>query len=402
MVTKRRSGVVAARFHGGPALEGLTGPATDRTWLGRKMGERVEWAFLEAGISFIGDETPEDDLGRFLVREDVVVTSDAVKVFADMAGTEDIRFELDGRLANFINDLAFGDTGPWLVYLAPGGSVTPERILQAKPVAIDSKEKLLEFPLSEVHHGASVVELPISDRLVMPTWHWLQIMWANLLGLGPFLWRGLMGRNIVEVIFKGLFAVCRALSFRPQRVGAKLGRVGKGCRIHPSAVVEGCWLGDHVEIGANAVVRGSVLGDNTLVEDLAMVEFSVLDVGARVQRQAMVKFSTLGPNSAAGGLMQLGVLDKDAALKRTGVLMDVSFGQGVSIIADGQRFAAPLSMAGCCVGHGSTVGAGVQVAAGRCIPPDLAIVSGPSSTVVRIPDGLEGLAMVVDGSLEPR
>ena len=101
-------------------------------------------------------------------------------------------------------------------------------------------------------------------------------------------------------------------------------------------------------------------------------------------------------------LLGMGVLDKHAALKRTGVLMDVSFGQGVSVMAGGQRFAAPLAMAGCCVGKGATVGAGVQVAAGRCIPPDLAVVSGPSSTLIRIPEGLQGLAMVVDGSLEPR
>ena len=211
-----------------------------------------------------------------------------------------------------------------------------------------------------------------------------------------------MGRNIIEVFFNGLFAVLRSLSLRPHRVGAKLGRRGKGCRIHSSAVVEGCWLGDGVEIGAHAVVRGSVLGNGAVVEDLAMVEFSVLDVGARVQRQAMVKFSTLGPSSAVGGLMQLGVLDKHAALKRTGVLMDVSFGQGVSVLAKGEPHAAPLAMAGCCVGEKSTVGAGVRVAAGRCIPAELAVVSGPSSTVIKVPDGLKGLAMVVDGSLEPR
>ena len=63
-------------------------------------------------------------------------------------------------------------------------------------------------------------------------------------------------------------------------------------------------------IGAGAVVRGSVLADGAAVEDLALVEFSVLAPGARVQRQAMVKFSVLGANCAAGGLMQLGVLDR--------------------------------------------------------------------------------------------
>ena len=82
--------------------------------------------------------------------------------------------------------------------------------------------------------------------------------------------------------------------------------------------------------------------------------------------------------------------------------MDVSFGQGVSVVVDGEQHAAPLAMAGCCVGEGATVGAGVQVAAGRCIPAGLAVVPGLSSTVIKVPEGLTGLAMVVDGSLEPR
>ena len=381
-------------------LHGLSGPAGSRTWLGRSIGERVEWAFLEAGIAFVGDDMPDEGLGRFMVREDVVITRDAVEAFAALAGDEDLSFRPQGRLANFIADLSFGDDGPWLVYLSPGGPVTPERLRQAKAVAVDPKERMLSFPLSEEHHGASAVELPISDRLVMPTWHWLQLVWANLLGLGPFLWRGLMGRNIVEVLFRGLFAAIRAGSFKPQKIGAKLGRRGKRCRIHPSAVVEGCWLEDDVEIGANAVVRGCVLGHGVVIEDLAMVEFSVLDAGARVQRQAMVKFSTLGRGAAVGGLMQLGTLDRYAALKRTGVLMDVSFGQGVSVVVDDGREPAPLAMAGCCVGERSTVGAGVQVAAGRSVPSGVTVVAGPSSTVTRIPEGTQGLVRVTDGALE--
>ena len=114
----------------------------------------------------------------------------------------------------------------------------------------------------------------------------------------------------------------------------------------------------------------------------------------------MVKFSTLSRGAAVGGLMQLGVLDRHAALKRTGVLMDVSFGQGVGVVVDQGRYPAPLAMAGCCVGERSTVGAGVQVAAGRSIPGGVTIVAGAASTVTRIPEGIEGLTKVADGSLE--
>jgi hypothetical protein len=36
------------------------------------------------------------------------------------------------------------------------------------------------------------------------------------------------------------------------------------------------------------------------------------------------------------------------------------------------------------------------------VPPKIQIVPSGESTVVRIPEGLEGLVGVVDGSLEPR
>jgi hypothetical protein len=397
-----RNDVIAGRFEYGVRLTGMSGPATERPWLGQTIGLRQDWAFVEAGIPFHGEEELPETKGRFLVRADIAITHQAVKAFAEAVGEIDCQWAPTGRIGGFIEQVAFGDDGPWLVYLAPGGAVTEERLNNALKIEVDPKENTITVPLSEVHLGASAIELPFADRLVMPTGHWLQLLWANLLGLGPFLWRSLMGRNVVEVVFKGSWAVLKAGSFKPERIGAQLGRKGKNCRIHPTAVVEGCWLGDDIEIGAGAIVRGSVLADGATVEDLALVEFSLLSPTARVQRQAMVKFCVLGRGSAAGGLMQLGLLDKDAALKRTGVLMDISFGQGVQVLSDGELWSAPMSMAGVCVGEGTTVGAGVQVAAGRCLPPGLKIIPGGASTVSRVPDGLSGLVVVADGSLEPR
>jgi hypothetical protein len=201
-----------------------------------------------------------------------------------------------------------------------------------------------------------------------------------------------VGSSFIEAGARIGWAATKAKSIHPLRIGAKLGRKGAGCTIHPSAVVEGCWLGEGVNIGAGAVVRGTVLSAGATVEDLALVEFSVLAPGARVQRQAMVKYSVLGVASAVGGLMQLGVLDRNAVLKRTGVLMDMSFGQGVQIDVDGQRKGAPLGMVGVCLGEGSI--------AGRCLPPGLTVVAGGASTVVRVPADATGTMVVANGGLE--
>lgn len=132
-----------------------------------------------------------------------------------------------------------------------------------------------------------------------------------------------------------------------------------------------------------------------------MVEGSVLAPGARVQRQGMVKYSVLGPRSAAAGDMQLGMLDREAAAKKTSVLMDMSLGQGVRVMADGEAHPAPLGIAGVCVGAGSVVGAGVRIAPGRVIPPGVTIAPPPAHVVRRIPEGLAGVVHVHDGTLVP-
>ena len=230
--------VVAGRFEHGVRLTGMSGPASERPWLGQTIGLRQDWAFVEAGITFLGSESLPEDKGRFLVRSDVAITHQAVKAFAEIAGDADVQWAPEGRIGGMIEQLAFGDTGPWLVYLAPGGAATPERLAQAPRVSVDPKENTITVPLSEAHLGAAAIELPFADRLVMPTGHWLQLLWANLLGLGPFLWRSLMGRNVVEVVFKGSWAILKAGSIKPERVGAQLGRKGKNCRVHPTTIIK--------------------------------------------------------------------------------------------------------------------------------------------------------------------
>jgi carbonic anhydrase/acetyltransferase-like protein (isoleucine patch superfamily) len=359
---------------------------------------------LEAGVSVVESLDDVSDRGRLLVREDVTLTRAAVEdmVARGLEGDRDFAWRADGRTGAFARELALGDEGPWLVWLKAGGDADPARIAAAEFVEFDSAERMLEMPVPRAQFGADVLELPLSDRVVLPTGHWLQLLWANLLAMPPFLWRQLAGRNVVEVGWRLAGAVVRAGSLDPRTVGARLGRRGTGCRVHPSAVVEGCWLGDGVEIGAGAVVRACILSDGVAVEDLAMVEGCVLSAGSRVQRCAMVKYSVLGERSSAGGIQQLAVLDRDAATKLTSTLMDQAFGgQGVQVRIGERLVRAPLGLAGVCVGAGAVVGAGVRVAPGRAIPAGVEIVSPPETVVRRIPEGISGRVAVRDGGLEP-
>ncbi len=396
--------------------EGLEGEAGALPWLGLPLRERQERAFLEArqavdpvvvgsgGVGSSGDGAGEGQAApgpRLLVREDVAIAATTVDdALALVSGrTDDLVLRLGGRCGAFADELAFGRNEPLLAWI-PQGTPSLERIAAAQVVELDPQERLVELPVPG-EAGADIVELPLTERILHPAGHWLQLLWANMLGLAPFLWRGLAGRNVVEAGFRLGWAAVRAGSTSPARVLGKLGRSGKDCRIHPSAVVEGCWLGDGVQIGAGALVRGSVLADGAVVEDQAMVEMSIVAPGARIQRQALAKLSIIGARAGIGGMIQLAVVDAGGQVKIGAHLMDMTVDQGARVLVGDRLVDAPLGLAGVCVGARTVVGAGVRIAPGRCLPPDLAIAPPPAQVVRRIPAGIRGVVTVEGGSLVP-
>lgn len=390
-------GVSATRFPA-PALEGLTGPVGDLQVLNLSLAEHQERALLGNGVRF-SEASPTR--GWVACRADAYFTAKTVQALLEEASGEDLVVRIGGRSGGFADEIALSTPEePLLAWLSGGGEVTPERLAAAQTITLDPQEQFLELPVPADQFGVSLIELPLTERLLLPCAHWLQLLWTNILGMVPFLWRTLSGKNAAEAVVRLGWAALRAGSVRPERVVSRLKRVSRSARIHPSAVVEASWLGDNVEIGANAVVRGCVIGDGARVEELSVVEYSVLGPGACVQRQGMLKFSLASSNASIGGVMQLGVLCPGAAVKRGALMMDMSFGQQVRVQHRGGLTAAPLGIAGVCVGQGALIGAGVQVAGGRAIPASVQIVAD-ANVLVRIPDTLPGVRLVIrNGTLE--
>jgi carbonic anhydrase/acetyltransferase-like protein (isoleucine patch superfamily) len=243
--------------------------------------------------------------------------------------------------------------------------------------------------------------LRVADAWILPVGHWTQLLWANLLGLGPFLWEQLVGQGAGAPL-RLAWAALRAGSTAPADVAARLNRLGKGASIHRNATVEGCLLGPGVHVGAGAVVRGAVLGADAVVEELALVEGAVIGRGARVQRLAMAKFSVIEESASFAGIMQLGVVGRGAVVKHGATLMDMAFGQAVRVRVGDSLQAAPHGLCGVCVGDGATLASGVRVAPGRAIPPGLEILGDPSQVLSRLdlPAGSHR-ARLRGGSLEP-
>lgn len=379
-------------------------------WLGDALAQRQVLMAARAGFKLEDAEDP-GAIGQALARGEAVVVVPGEVAFTGEAlgalieagrrGGGDLRFGLGGESGALADRLRLGRDEPALCWLSPtrGGDVAT-RLIEAERATLDPRERLL--PMTFVSPTGEVVRVPLTDRLALPVGHWLQLLWANLLGLGPWLWRALLSPRLPVALARLGAASLASLSVDPWRVAAQLTRRGRRCRLHPAAVVEASHLGDGVSVGAGAVVRGCVVGDGVHIEDQALVEGCALSSGVRVQRQAMVKYSVIGPGAVAGGVMQLGVLGAEASLKFNGILMDVNFGGPVRVRVGQGLAEAPFGMAGVALGRGATVATGVHVAPGRVIPPGVVVVADPAALVRVIPEGLDGLVQVHEGRLVKR
>lgn len=387
--------VSASRFPAPRAPEGLEGPFGALPMLDATLAVTQERALRRAGLRLLAEGRGEGP--QVLVREDAYVTAEAVRalVKAGQRAGADLRFGLAGRAGAFARMLALGREEPALVYLHGGGGDLTERVGAARVVELDPEERALPVPV----RGDGPVTLPISNLIATPVGHWVQLLWANLLGLGPFLWGELLGRHPLVALTRLAWAAAGALSLEPSRVASRVRRVGRRARVHPSAVVEASWLGEGVQVGAGAIVRGSVLGPGAVVEEQSYVEGVVMAPGARVQRQCFIKYSVLGPGSAFAGVAQLSVLDRAATVKWGAALMDMAFDRPVQVLVDGARTGVPFDLLGVCVGAESVVSTGVSVAPGRLVPAGLTILAGPASLLRSIPAGARGVLAVSDGRL---
>ncbi len=349
-------------------VEGLEVPPGEAPWLGRPLALRQERAFRLAGV-----EPGEDDP----TRERVLLAADAVATPATVLGLlrqgrvrgAPTVFVPGGELGVLATALSLGREGILAAWIPAGSPV--EALSGLEPVPLDPAEQAVDVPVPSAAFGTAVLRVPLADRILLPAGHWVQVLWANLLGLGPFLWKEFLGADAVTMAWRLTRAALRARSLQPARLGATMRRWGRGARVHPSAVVEGSWLGDGTVVGAQAVVRGAVLAEGARVEDLAHVEYAVLGRNAVAERQALVSFSVLDAEAACGGAVRLGLLGAGAAVRHgAACMMDPEAGRAAEVWVGGHLLRAPMGLGGACIGPRAVVGGGIRVPPGTVVPPD--------------------------------
>jgi hypothetical protein len=286
-----------------------------------------------------------------------------------------------------------------LVRLRGGGPASPERLARAAVVTLPARWRVRELALLD-RVDSRRVPLASAPELVVRISAWPGLLWANLLALPDALAAALPG-SALTAPFRVALAALRAGSWQPEAIGARLVRRAAGARVHPSATVEGSWLMEGAYVDAGAVVRHAILGPGAVVEPQGLVIGAVLGPGARVQRRGFVTFGVVDAAGVVGGALQLGLVGPSAQLKIGGILLDQHLSGPVRVRSGDGLVDAPLGLIGAALGARAMVGAGVAVAAGRLVPPDVAIAAGADQVLLRCDVASPGPHRVRDGGLEP-
>ncbi len=282
----------------------------------------------------------------------------------------------------------------------------------AEAIVIDPLDRstIIATPKAYREGESEGIEVAASSRIAIHLEHRSHLQQANLEFLGAEL-LGALGKPKWQLALRYLWERFRP---GPRRL---FSRLGSGCKIHPTAVIEGSMLGEGCEVGAYALVRGSILGPGAVIEDGAHVQMCSLGANARVARQTSVFASVLmdGAHSAQT-IMQMSVLGRDTATTTASWFLDVKLDKNVRVEApplapEGAPTPGPpfrdagTRFLGVDVGHEAFLGAGVYIAPGRMVPSHCRLVANPDLVLSSLgdvpPDATGGTFTVRKGRLEP-
>ncbi len=352
-------------------LYGFDDPILDVPILGQALGIFQERTCLECGFE-IKDVVDQKDIP---ISEETYFCFDAKMVFTpqflsaaiDFANSQpqqNIQFGLEGQASAQQHALPVGSQeGPLLFPFYYVG----------KPKEQTYSKKLLTG--KEYEWG---IDMPPQ---VMPGGHYAlnqNPVFAALL-LSPF---HLLGANMALNLNRGLSLQEKLPNWLRQRISKPFTKLtsmglrlmnqkGKNCRIHPSAVVEGCVLGDNVTVGANAVLRMSMIGSGSFIADTAVVSFSVIGENNFVSTgNHLVNSMTYPEVFTIHGPYQYSIFGKNAAVFATinsDIRLDlktIRIPTAVGVLDSKQI------LLGVAYGHRCKIGGSNIIAAGRLVPND--------------------------------
>ncbi len=252
---------------------------------------------------------------------------------------------------------------------------------QAESVVVPARETTRDVPVPRAYadEGRDSLRLAASPHVALHLSHRSHLLQANL---------EMLGRSFLAALGRPRWLLALRYLWERFRPGPRrlFSRIGRGCRIHPTALVEASVLGEGCEIGAHAIVRASVLGSGVTVEDGAHVHACILGPQSRIGRQTAAFASVLMESAhSTQQLMQVSVLGRHAATTSSSWFLDARLdGSNVRVESPSGLLDAGTRFLGCDVGHCTVVGAGVLVAPGRLLPSNATVVVDPRQVASKL------------------
>ncbi len=279
---------------------------------------------------------------------------------------------------------------------SPEGPKDLNRILEkTSPFAASFKEKTIEVQVPANIMGTEYLQHPLTSSVVMHVNHWIHVLWANQLSiqirwietvLEHKLWTG---AKCLAAATACLFTGRWNLPALKWSMAKRFNRIGKGCDIHPTALVEFSHIADGVRIGANALVRGCVVDTNTVIEDRACVQYSVVGKDCFISKNSVLVFSAGYPEGdLCGNGTQSSLFGRKVAITSWCRIIDIKAAGEVKVEHEGKLHSTGTSFLGACFGHGSYGGMDATIQAGRAVPNGAMIVKDPDQIIRSIPADL--------------
>lgn len=264
------------------------------------------------------------------------------------------------------------------------------------------REIPLEVPMPPYILGrdSRTFAFPLTSCVAMRIRHWVHVLRANHL-MPQILLIENAERHPVRAMFR---ALCSLRFSKPgwiQALKSNFVETGKNCFIHPTAIIESSVLGNNVQVGANAYIVGSVLGDDVRVEQRAHIEQSCLGAHTYVSKNSTVSACvSFGDTDVCTNGIQGSAIAERCALTSWARPLDVVPGGQVSVRDNGEIRPVGEMPCGVAFGAGVFVGADVNIAPGRALPPGIRLIADPRHTLRKIPqNAAPGRYAVEKGSL---
>lgn len=370
-------------------------PIGDTLVLNRPLRQWQAEAFSNAGLVVV----PTLDPPCLVVPDTIFAAGAALRAFIEGAAGEDAVFVLKrSQFASWSTPVQPGvhevDDG----YMFDAIRFVTPRGASPRAVTVDPHERVAEVPVPPHYTGEGKATIALARRPVLTLHHWVHVLWANQAAQAY----DTIATPPPIIGLRLLWAALRARSVNRWKVLRKFSTRGRGCDIHPSAIIEGSTLGNRVTVGANARVLFSHVGDDVNIGTDAQVEASVLGERSWIPQQSVIRGCVLYPGALATGMTQQSVLGRQA-MTAGPAIFDLNLERDVRVEFDGRLVSSGQRVLGAALGHRVRIGSGVSIASGRSIPSGYFIVADGALSASRIPSGLpEAVPLIVkDGLVQP-